>query len=211
MRVARSLRSYVVRYDSGFAPNPFWGHCTLATCKPQIRGSTQLNDWIVGTGSNSQNIRRGGKLVYAMRITEIISTTDYWNDPRFSNKKPNLHGSYRQACGDNIYYPNIDGTWGQLNSFHSMNDGTPNPRHIARDTRVQRVLVSSDFVYFGGEGPELLDSVEAARGLGILKTNMGHLRQQDPKAIAVFEKWLRGRGVSGYQGRPWDILANQQG
>lgn len=28
---------YVIPYDTGFAPNPFHGLCTLATCKPQIR------------------------------------------------------------------------------------------------------------------------------------------------------------------------------
>lgn len=211
MAVARSVRSYVVRYDSGFAPNPFWGYCTLATCKPQIRSSAQVNDWIVGTGSDSRKVRRGGHLVYAMRVTEILTTTEYWNDPRFAKKKPNLHGSYRQACGDNIYYPKGDGTWGQLNSFHSMSDGTPNLKHIARDTGVQRVLVSDDFVYFGGEGPLLLDRVEAARDLGILKTNMGYLRQDDPESVASFEAWIRGLGVSGYQGRPWDIVASRQG
>jgi len=29
--------SYIVAYDSGFAPNPFHGICTLACCKPTIR------------------------------------------------------------------------------------------------------------------------------------------------------------------------------
>ena len=28
------LCSYVVKYDTGFAPNPFWGFCTLAACTP---------------------------------------------------------------------------------------------------------------------------------------------------------------------------------
>jgi len=44
---AQSLYSYVVRYDSGFAPNPFGGYCTLATCKPEIRKTAQLGDWLV--------------------------------------------------------------------------------------------------------------------------------------------------------------------
>ncbi|WP_225761747.1 hypothetical protein [Acinetobacter sp. Marseille-P8610] len=29
--------SYVVSRDFGFAPNPFFNFCTLATCKPKIR------------------------------------------------------------------------------------------------------------------------------------------------------------------------------
>ena len=32
-----ALFSYVVATDSGFAPNPFFGLCTLACCKPAIR------------------------------------------------------------------------------------------------------------------------------------------------------------------------------
>ena len=28
---------YVMTSDSGFAPNPFHGACTLACCKPKIR------------------------------------------------------------------------------------------------------------------------------------------------------------------------------
>lgn len=32
-----TLYSYVVAHDFGFAPNPFDGLCTLATCKPDIR------------------------------------------------------------------------------------------------------------------------------------------------------------------------------
>ena len=51
------IHSYVVRYDSGFAPNPFYGYCTLATCKPSIRKGADIGDWVVGSGSNDRNIR----------------------------------------------------------------------------------------------------------------------------------------------------------
>lgn len=35
--LADVLFSYIVRWDHGFAPNPFHGICSLATCKPGIR------------------------------------------------------------------------------------------------------------------------------------------------------------------------------
>jgi len=54
------LHTYVVRYDSGFAPNPFYGYCTLATCKPPIRKSAAVEDWIVGCGSNDRSVRAAG-------------------------------------------------------------------------------------------------------------------------------------------------------
>jgi hypothetical protein len=48
------LHSYVVARDYGFAPNPFFGVCTLATCKPLIRRIAHIGDWIVGTGSKKR-------------------------------------------------------------------------------------------------------------------------------------------------------------
>ena len=94
--------SYVVRYDFGFAPNPFHGVCTLATCKPQIRRAAAVGDWVVGTGSAPNRLT--GRLVYSMRVSEAMSYDDYWNDPRFLVKRPNLRGSLIQAFGDNIYH-----------------------------------------------------------------------------------------------------------
>ena len=48
------LHSYVVARDYGFAPNPFFGVCTLATCKPKIRSAAKLGDWVMGTGSKTE-------------------------------------------------------------------------------------------------------------------------------------------------------------
>mgnify|MGYP000925642744 CR=1 FL=1 len=58
--------SYVVAYDYGFAPNPFHGFLTLATCKPQIRRSknTKVGDILLGKKSK-QN-----KLIYVGIISE---------------------------------------------------------------------------------------------------------------------------------------------
>src|SRR5689334_12341835 len=114
------LASYVVRYDSGFAPNPFYGYCTLATCKPEIRRVAEIGEWIVGCGSNAKGVRQGGRLVYAMRVTEQLTFDQYNADPRFERKKPIRRGSRKQSCGDNIYYrANKDGGWCQRDSFHS--------------------------------------------------------------------------------------------
>jgi hypothetical protein len=190
------LHSYIVAYDSGFAPNPFNGFCTLATCKPDIRKHAALGD--------REGVRRGGFLVYAMQVQEALTFAEYWSDPRFARKKPNLGGSYRMACGDNIYSPNpAEGSWNQLNSFHSQNDGTPFQKHINRDTSVNRVLVSKDFVYFGAEGPEV---PEALKDAGIVCSGRGRLKITDTKKLVAFEDWLNDLGVRGYQGRPFDMV-----
>ena len=76
------LYSYVVARDFGFAPNPFFGFCTLATCKPKIREHASVGDWVVGTGAK---VRYGysGRLIYAMQVSEVLDFNTYWSDPRF--------------------------------------------------------------------------------------------------------------------------------
>ena len=201
----RVLYSYVVAYDSGFAPNPFNGFCTLATCKPEIRKRANIGDWVIGTGSNRQGVRRGGFLVYAMRVDEALSFEKYWDDPRFLKKRPNLVGSYRMACGDNIYSPKPDGSgWNQLNSYHSQNNGSPYQKHINRDTSVNRVLVSKDFVYFGAEGPKIPKSLQDA---GIILKGRNYKKITNNKTIKKIEAWFAELRVnSRYQGRPFDMI-----
>jgi len=60
----------VLRVDSGAAPNPFWGVCTLVICKPAIRRAAQVGDWVVGAGSGHSRIGDiRGKVVYTMQVT----------------------------------------------------------------------------------------------------------------------------------------------
>ena len=43
------LCSYVVKYDTGFAPNPFWRYCTLMGCTPNHQDIKAVKgDWIIG-------------------------------------------------------------------------------------------------------------------------------------------------------------------
>ncbi len=147
------LYSYVVRYDVGFAPNPFQGWCTLATCKPEIRRAAGPGDWIVGTGSKSNGAE--GRLVYAMRIAEVLTFQQYWDDPRFAVKKPVRTASVKRAYGDNVYHRAEDGAWLQEDSRHSFADGTSNRGHVERDTSADAVLVASEFAYFGPTGPRV--------------------------------------------------------
>jgi len=42
------LFCYKQTHDTGFAPNPFHGHCPLTTCKAGMRRSKCVGDWIAG-------------------------------------------------------------------------------------------------------------------------------------------------------------------
>ena len=146
-----ALYSYVLDHDFGFAPNPFFGACTLATCKPQIRARASLYDYVMGTGCAKRG--RSGRLVYMMRIDEITTYDAYWVDERFRRKRPSFGRGVAHAFGDNIYHRNAEGVWQQANSLHSFPDGTPNPLNRDHDTHSDKVLIGREFVYFGGAGP----------------------------------------------------------
>ena len=202
--MSRNLFSYVVRYDYGFAPNPFHDYCTLATCKPLIRKHAQIGDWILGTGSNEKRIRRGEYLVYAMRVTEYVSTKEYWLDPRFERKKPNLLHNWVTASGDNIYAPLGDGCWHQLSSYHTNADGSRVEKHVARDTGIERILVSDDFVYFGGEGPRLPECFLVGGEFQMICIGIGYRRFKNETTVFALENWIRSLGLRGFQGKPWN-------
>lgn len=201
------IHSYVVRYDSGFAPNPFYGYCTLATCKPPIRKGADIGDWVVGSGSNARGVRRGGYLVYAMKVTEAMTFDTYSEDPRFEKKKPYRRGSRKQSSGDNIYYRESPyATWKQRDSFHSHADGSLNAAHVSRDTGVNRVLISDEFVYFGGQGPEFPEALRDQGGRRLCKAGIGVTTFEDAQLVADLEEWIRSFAATGYQGAPYEWL-----
>ncbi|MFT8856617.1 hypothetical protein [Bifidobacterium aquikefiri] len=197
------LFSYVVRYDFGFAPNPFHGWCTLADCKPLIREFAEPGDWIMGTSSVGN--RRGitGRLVYAMQVDETLTFDDYWHDPRFVSKHPNLRGSRMLQFGDNIYHRDSAGAWIQDDSHHSRDDGSPEIRNIEHDTRIDRVLVGRRFVYFGEKGPKIPKELSDGYPLGLVHSGPGHRYQFEEKQTADAIDWLESLG-SGVQDRPRD-------
>ena len=170
------LFSYVVAQDFGFAPNPFCGFCTLATCKPKIRKWAKIGDWIIGTGSRGRGKVQDRRdfLVYAMRVTEVMTFSEYWNDPMFHRKRPNLKGSLKQSYGDNIYFKNEIGNWHQQDSHHSYEGGKQNYHNISHDTWADRVLISNDYVYWGGEGPKIPEKFLNYNGEDIRKKGSGH-------------------------------------
>ena len=184
----------MVAHDTGFAPNPFHGYCTLATCKPRIRDTAQVGDWVIGTGSKRNG--RDGFLVYAMRVTETLTFSEYWHDVRFRSKRPNANGRPEERCGDNVYWFDRDhGQWRQhANSFHCDRDS-------GRDTKVDRVLVSDDFVYFGREGPQIQSSICAS----ICCSTQGHKCRFPEEVVEGAIDWLRSLGDTGLCGEPLDM------
>lgn len=195
-----TLFSYIVRYDDGFAPNPFMGFCTLACCKPVIRRLAREGDYVVGLGSKGE----GNRLVYAMRVTEAPMTfEEYWQDPRFRVKRPDMSAGGEKALGDNIYHWDGD-EWVQAWSQHNPNRVT-DPGHLRTDISGAHALISDDFTYWGDEGPPLPPS------LTDLITGRGHKSRSNDHLIPAFERWFNGRKERGRVGMPKNPLPSPAG
>ena len=179
------LYSYVVAHDTGFAPNPFWGYCTLANCKPAIRRTAQVGDWVVGLSPK----HLGNGLIYAMKVEKILSYGEYFADACFAAKKPDYSkGQVVYKSGDNIYKPLPNGRLQQLQSMHS--DGTEeNPWRKAHDFGGKKVLISTAFYYFGSQ------AVPLPPDLDCLKVGRAHKCRFSQDTVSCFLDFLSDKPV----------------
>ncbi len=156
------LFSYIVASDTGYAPNPFHGFCTLAYCKYPMRPHVQEGDYVVGLGKKDL----GNRLVYAMRVTEALEHDRYLQDPRFKERR---------------------GDYNDTNSKEEIAEAS-------------RVLISDDFVYRGGEGRTLPESLG-----GLILDGHGYKSTANAPLIPEFLKWFK-RQRKGCLGTPTAML-----
>ena len=141
--ILTKLCSYVIKNDKGLAPNPFWGYCTLALCTPNHMGikKPDVGDfWICGFSQK----KYGNKLIYAMRVDEVLDFDEYYYDKRFSKKKPNINGSWQETVGDNMYYLDKKGDWQQHKTEYHTDS-----KHKEQDQKYHKVFISDHYYYFG--------------------------------------------------------------
>ncbi|MDT8896056.1 hypothetical protein RSO41_15510 [Halomonas sp. I1] len=185
------IYSYVIPRDYGFAPNPFYGYCTLATCKPDIRRLASIGDVVVGTGG----VPNVNKIVYFMQVSEIVSFDQYWDDTRFLKKRPRFNAGVKQAYGDNIYHRGDDGGWIQERSHHTHEDGMMIQDNIDTDTgKTENVLIGEVFSYWGDKAIEIPE-----RYRDLVKTGPYHKCKFEDDFVEEVRGWLmkQDRGVIG--------------
>lgn len=179
--------TYTVRQDTGLAPNPFWGWCTLALCTPNHQGiELARGDWIAGFLDKEH----GNRLLYAMELTEDVLDRDaYFRDQRFAQKKPIWGGSWNRRCGDNMYFREETG-WRRISSpFHG-------PDMLDQDTRYSKVYVSERFIYLGRKAAEL------PREFQSLLRARGCKKRHAPAIVSAFLKWATSTFHKGMHALP---------
>jgi hypothetical protein len=127
---------------------------------PQIRKHAHLGDIIIGMAGSAKNGlgRIHPAVIYWMRVCEALTFDQYWNDPRFARKAPQIPGPKSRMVGDRSYRHEGDQlTWRFSHSMHYL----PHANQVAgghapRDTRVDRLLVGKEYTYWGASGPAVL-------------------------------------------------------
>lgn len=182
------LYSYTIPYDDGAAPNPFWGKLTLAICKPVIRRTADIDDWVVATGS--KNAEMGDlqfKIVYVMKVTNKMSLQEYddYCKKNLPNKIPDTQNNdTRLHIGDCIY------------DFTSEPNGKLRPSvhgfgNRETDLGGENVLLSSHFYYFGNKPIDLPKEFHR-----IIKSNQGHKSKSNDAIADSFVSWIEGKGLT---------------
>ena len=194
-----SIFIYVVDRDFGFAPNPFHGMCTLATCKPRIRRAAKIGDWVIGVGGTRLNAT--GRCIFAMKVTRKIDFNRYWNEVEYRDKRPVRNGSLKMMVGDNIYH-SVEGKWIQLDSHHSHLDGTQNDHNVVKDTSADCVLVSDHFYYFGKSSFLIPAGVLSKLGY---RNGRNHRRFDEAQATSLLETIAKNSRLNMLLADPFDF------
>jgi hypothetical protein len=183
----KKLYSYILRYDNGAAPNPFWGICTLTICKPAIRRTAQIGDWIIGTGSKNTRLREditvdlSDCLVYGMKVTDKKSLTEYdtYCNYDLKNKIPEWRTKdWRLRMGDCIY----DFSNGKQPTIRKS---VHTEKNRERDLGGHNALLSDHFYYFGEAAIPLPPELQS-----IIKKGQGHRLITQTELVANFENWI---------------------
>ena len=202
-----SLYSYIVRIDDGAAPNPFNGMCSLAICKPAIRRTAKVGDWIVGLGAIAppSGTDLSGRVVYAMRVGEILTLREYdsFAKQRWPYRIPDIRSAeLSRKLGDCIYDYSEGGESPKLRpSVHTA-------ANMATDLSGEKVLLSWEYFYFGREAICLPEELHP-----IIHQGQGHRRPSNDDYLDSFVEWIQNCGYEiGMHGWPdCRVVFNENG
>jgi hypothetical protein len=176
------LYSYCLRWDDGAAPNPFWGICTLAICKPAIRRTAKTDDWVVGLGSANSPIGDiADSVVYAMRVIDIRSLWGYdiLCQRKYQGKIPDWNSSdFTRRVGDCIY----DYSQG---SPPKLRPSVHSERNRKTDLGGENALISSHFYYFGNQPVKLPHDLKP-----LVCKQQGHKVKINQPYAEPFVQWI---------------------
>lgn len=177
----------------------------MTICKPEIRRTASVGDWIIGTGSKNARVTKNDtvnlsdSLVYAMKVTDKKTLEEYDQHckQRLQIKIPVWKtNDWRLRMGDCIYdYHKYDNPI-QRKSVH-------NETNMATDISGKHSLISTHFYYFGVAAVEIPNDLRQ-----LIKQSHGHKIIQQQELITRFENWIgqfQGNTILGDPQLRWNF------
>jgi len=179
---------YKMTTDNGGAPCPYRSVLTLAICKPKIRSTAEVNDWIVGFGGKVLDER----LIFVAQIGEKLLDGEYYKNEKYF-KRPDC--IYRWDSISQRYY------WSDGKEYHR--DGL-NLEHDL-DNGKALVLQSKNYTYFGNLGtseykekyPEIKNSIESLK--------QGHKINHSEELFDELSSLIEESIISEIKGKPSNV------
>ena len=179
------LYSYKMSHDDGFAPNPYFGVLTLATCMSKMRQNTKVGNWIAGwTSRKTATSTPPGeeRLIYLAKVTDKIPVAEYWD--KFPMKRPS-NADEKSTHGDNIYCPDSSSPDG-LRLVESVYRRPTDTVKIGKDLNGGFVLICEEYYFFGADSP--LEVPHKARpNVPKYQSSYG-VKTEDPSAFIAYVK-----------------------
>ena len=169
---------YILASDTGMAPCPFDDVITLATCKPKIRSSAGIGDWVSGFMPGTT---QRGQLVWAGRVEQILPVGEY--ERRYRGRPDAV---YREENGS--FLPLLPGYHDHLGQRR-------------KDLSAPVLIFERGASWYFGAEPrglpaELVHLAPSGQGHRVNGANEGDERK--------LEAWLQGVAKPGSRGRRRD-------
>lgn len=168
---------YILPHDTGMAPCVDNGLVSLATCKPAIRRTAKVGDWVLGF--RPRPVPRG-LLIWAARVGQVVRIEDY--EPRFRGRSDAVYRSDGR-----------DGFFRLRPCYHPGNE------QFRRDISAPVPVFDKHASWYFGRNPEMLPG----HLLHLAAAGIGHRVNgvNDTDATAL-EAWLAGNWPPGVLGSP---------
>lgn len=151
---------YKLTTDNGGAPCIWRGVLSLAICKPSMRRTALVGDWVFGFAA--KRLESDNRLIYIARVTGKELGGGYYQDARYSGRADRIY----QWRGGKFHWRTGAAFHGAAHIAHDL--GKP-PRYAS-----SAVLLSTDFRYFGTAIPEFYKTRYPAVAKAVEDLGQGH-------------------------------------
>jgi hypothetical protein len=155
---------YKLMVESGGAPCVYRDLLSLAICKPSIRASANVGDWIFGFGAKSTI---GEKLIYVAEVTEKLPNGSYYQKSKYTKRPDCIYQWHKDRLA-----------WKSGSKFHEGGQekdiGGPPYDKAA-------VLLSQNFRYLGREGSEDYKNAYPIIAMAVAALKQGHRVNHSPE------------------------------